>query len=818
MRFRRFNSLFPVPIQGHQMTFATDQEGKYGGVLTIFPQGSVKKFLSITTIGRDMLLTIHKNQNEDIITILNIYWHCKVTNKNTTRNLTNRINRIIRRVRSEYTNALCYVCGDLNLSSKTNPNLYIKLNTEMDKLGLTSLSSDELKTRYPRKIQALSQVPSAIDYIFGPENMADRTCPHVTDCSTMGTDHCMLSAGPIKRTRKMRKEFPFPDNRLKTDEGKEDIKNALRCKTGLYNIPEIDEKISKLTNIQCVFKELIEEITKEAHTKESKRKKFRKKQLAEYEEQIVRSWNKIQTPEVIQDRNELIHEKAIILDKIEAATNMNRKYNFLANSDKNSRYHFNRNNKRKLGGKVTTLRQPSGKLLTQPEDIEDQFHSHFSKKFRSQRDRHGPLDVNTHANDDLPKVDEFAALCTNGEISQNETEDGIMKLNDNSAPGPDGASALLTKFLYELVPKSFNALHNDMMNNGKEILNTRHMKLIPKPGKSSYTIINSYRPISLISCLIKSYENVLYQRLVTTVKLSTKCSMEDFVSGNVAYQKGKSVHDAFSLMDQLMEQYENDQEANDLVCACVDLDSAFDTVKIDYLVLLLRDTNFPKTIIDAIEKHYSSITISIKGQTTDNFPFTRGVPQGLSLSGLLFIIVSAVILRQISKLPSEKFTQIPRKDADFLTQIPRPRRQTNWPKMVGYSDDCNFFFKTSLETLEEVLKCYEKNTARSGLRISRQKTELYPLNAASLSAAEKLRSDYNATRPKEEHIKNEMTGKLKYLGHVTYPTQRSNKDILKSAGGAAIALCRKFNTVQRSTPYDGRCQIWPYQENARRLS
>ena len=96
-----------------------------------------------------------------------------------------------------------------------------------------------------------------------------------------------------------------------------------------------------------------------------------------------------------------------------------------------------------------------------------------------------------------------------------------------------------------------------MMKHGTAERNTRSMKIIPKPGKDSYTVINSYRPISLIS-LIKSYENVLYQRFVLSIKMTTKHSFDDFTGSNTAYQQGRSVHDAFNIMDDLMRQYEND--------------------------------------------------------------------------------------------------------------------------------------------------------------------------------------------------------------------------------------------------------------------
>jgi hypothetical protein len=172
---------------------------------------------------------------------------------------------------------------------------------------------------------------------------------------------------------------------------------------------------------------------------------------------------------------------------------------------------------------------------------------------------------------------------------------------------------------------------------------------------------------------------------------------------------------------------------------------------------------YDKAIVDALELHYSSITVSIKGQTTDCFPFTQGVPQGSSLSGLLFIIVLSATLHQKGKIPETILQRIQRKDANFLTKIPKPLRQTEWPVMMGYSDDCNMFFKSSPGALEAIISFYEKNTQRSVLRISRVKTEIYPLNRFSLKKAEELGAEYNKNRQQEVKIKNIMTNKLKWL-------------------------------------------------------
>ena len=108
-------------------------------------------------------------------------------------------------------------------------------------------------------------------------------------------------------------------------------------------------------------------------------------------------------------------------------------------------------------------------------------------------------------------------------------------------------------------------------------------------------------------------------------------------------------------MDDLFRQYEDDDIADYLLCACIDLDSAFDSIEMDYLIVLLEDMNLPPEITSALKIHLNSIMVSIKGQSTGSFQFTRGVPQGSALSRLLFILVLASIIRKMQAAVTERW-------------------------------------------------------------------------------------------------------------------------------------------------------------------
>ena len=109
--------------------------------------------------------------------------------------------------------------------------------------------------------------------------------------------------------------------------------------------------------------------------------------------------------------------------------------------------------------------------------------------------------------------------------------------------------------------------------------NDRNLKV--KPGKLSYLQINSYRPISLISVIMKSYENVIYNRLQHALENNDNNSYDDFTGNNYAYRQKTGVQDAYRELEDILREYRETDPRNEneeLAVISIDLAFAFDTV------------------------------------------------------------------------------------------------------------------------------------------------------------------------------------------------------------------------------------------------
>ena len=178
-----------------------------------------------------------------------------------------------------------------------------------------------------------------------------------------------------------------------------------------------------------------------------------------------------------------------------------------------------------------------------------------------------------------------------------------------------------------------------------------------EPRISTYDYSRSYKslgknstwtlPHGDRSAITKLYESIMYARLVYMMKTDKQTSFHQFVGNNTAYQTGKSTHDAYrELRDMTSQALLNGED--ELMILSLDMSSAFDVVQRDFMEALLKRMNLPDHFIESLFKHFKTVTARIKGHSTPQFMIESGVPQGSALSGLLFILCLAVILRTIT--------------------------------------------------------------------------------------------------------------------------------------------------------------------------
>ena len=223
-------------------------------------------------------------------------------------------------------------------------------------------------------------------------------------------------------------------------------------------------------------------------------------------------------------------------------------------------------------------------------------------------------------------------------ITIEELNRAINEAGLNKAAGDDKICYELIKNLGTRARGYILKLYNKIWEEGAELPRAWRLAIIItllKEGKDP-ELTSSYRPISLTACLGKLLEKIIADRL--TYILESKGLITDNQAG---FRQNRCTTDQIlKLTQSAVDQIHQVKKSNATIVTFFDYEKAYDKVWRDGLLLKMQDLDLPWRYTRYTRNFLSSrkTMVEINGTRSKSFHLREGLPQGSSISPLLFLI------------------------------------------------------------------------------------------------------------------------------------------------------------------------------------
>lgn len=223
-------------------------------------------------------------------------------------------------------------------------------------------------------------------------------------------------------------------------------------------------------------------------------------------------------------------------------------------------------------------------------------------------------------------------------LTEGEIRCSIRSIRARSAHGPDLVGPDFVKNLSPWMVESLLRIFNKIFNHGSfpDSWSNYFTIFIPKPGT------NKFRPIALANTLFKVFEKIIFYRL------NWWCERVHVVPDfQLGFRRGRSVDDSLSVLSsEIRLAFKRGIRLGALF---LDIKGAFDNVNPEILRDILGQVGLSPKLIRFIyfvtaNRHLSGY---MGGECLGEGTATRGLPQGSSLSPLLYSIYTAFLARDL---------------------------------------------------------------------------------------------------------------------------------------------------------------------------
>ena len=213
-------------------------------------------------------------------------------------------------------------------------------------------------------------------------------------------------------------------------------------------------------------------------------------------------------------------------------------------------------------------------------------------------------------------------------VDHNVTSKCVSSLASKSSSGHDGISLKLLKFLSPALVKPLTLIINQSLLTGIFPTKLKIARVLPSFKKDDVTLMDNYRPISLLTSTSKLFEK-LYNYFHEN---------QLFYASQYGFRKMHSTElAALELTDRILKDID---ERNVSLAIFMDLSKAFDTLDHQILLTKLNFYGIGRLALDWFSSYLTGRKqyVEVDGVKSGLLPLSTGVLQGSILGPLLFLI------------------------------------------------------------------------------------------------------------------------------------------------------------------------------------
>ena len=232
---------------------------------------------------------------------------------------------------------------------------------------------------------------------------------------------------------------------------------------------------------------------------------------------------------------------------------------------------------------------------------------------------------------------------TGPSIIRAEVERAIAGMAGGKAAGEDGVVAEMIQAGGEVVVEKILEVSNRIYDTGYIPEAMRKSLFIAIPKRDGAVECEKHRTISIMSQIGKVLLRVIRERIKRKIE-------ESLTEEQYGFRRGKGTNNAIFALRVMLERSVEMQK--DIYLCFVDFEKAFDTVRHEDMIDILRGIGLDDKDVRIIEKLYwdQEAAVKIGQERTAWVKIKRGVRQGCILSPDIFSVYSQIILQELEDL------------------------------------------------------------------------------------------------------------------------------------------------------------------------